>query len=144
MSPSGNAEELGRPLDVSEPARVEDSCAAAAGEAFAREEEAREYQDDDEVPCGARRPVKIQDPKLPSAEEVSEHSLTHLPYRAWCPYCVRGKGKSMQHRQLKDDQGIREIHVDNCFMGQSRRTSRRKARPETWKACTRQCRLWSW
>ena len=26
----------------------------------------------------------------------------------------------MQHRQLKDDQGIREIHVDYCFMGQSK------------------------
>ena len=36
-----------RPLHVSEPARVADPCAAAAGEALAREE--REYQDDDKV-----------------------------------------------------------------------------------------------
>ena len=48
VSPSGNAEEPVRPLDVSEPARVADSRAAAAGEAFAREEQL-EYQDDDEV-----------------------------------------------------------------------------------------------
>ena len=60
VSPSGNAEKLVRPLDVSEPTGVADSCTAAA-EAFAMEE--REYQDDDEVQCGARRPVKIQDPK---------------------------------------------------------------------------------
>ena len=47
VSASGNAEELVRLLYVSEPARVADSCAAAAGVALAREE--REYQDDDKV-----------------------------------------------------------------------------------------------
>ena len=68
----------------------------SGGEAFAKEE--REHQDDDDdVQCGTRRPVKMQDPKLPSAEGISEHSLAHLPYRPWCPHCVRGKGKSMPH-----------------------------------------------
>ena len=119
---SGTAEEPVRPLDVSEPASVADLCAAAAEEGFTREE--REYQDDEEIQCGARRPVKIQDTKLPSAEEAGEHSLTHLPYRAWCPHCGRRKGKSMQHKQLKDDQGIREIHVASWV---SRRTTKRSA-----------------
>ena len=48
-------------------------------------------------PCdlGRRIPVKVADPKLPSAEEVAEHELTHRPYRSWCSHCVRGKGKTL-------------------------------------------------
>ena len=77
VSPSGNVEEPVRPLDVSELARVEDSCAAAAGDAFTREEEEREYQDDDEVQCGARRPVKIQD-RLPKRSANTRSLISRI------------------------------------------------------------------
>ncbi len=40
---------------------------------------------------------KVIDPKLPSATEVAMHNLTHLPYRNWCPICVKAKGKDMTH-----------------------------------------------
>ena len=79
-----------------------------------------EYRDDEQVECGTRKPVGIPDPRLPSAEEVREHALTHLPYRAWCPHCVRWKGKSLEHRRLRgEERGMREVHVDYCFLGRA-------------------------
>jgi hypothetical protein len=68
--------------------------------------------------CGERVPMKAMDPKLPSPAEEAEHMLTHLPYRSWCVHCVRGKGKSTDHRKSRgDERGVREIHLDYCFLG---------------------------
>ena len=36
-----------------------------------------------------RKPKKVQDPKLPSPEEVLEHDSIHLLYRSWCRHCGR-------------------------------------------------------
>ena len=69
--------------------------------------------------AGARRPVRLQDPAKPSAEEISERTMTHLPFRSWCCHSVRGKGRSMDHRKVRDGRGLPEIHVDYCFMGTS-------------------------
>ena len=66
---------------------------------------------------GTRVLVKAADPKLPTPEEVDTHNLIHLPYRSWCPHCVRGKGKNMDQRRAGRDKLIPEIHVDSCFMG---------------------------
>ena len=41
---------------------------------------------------------RLVDPKLPTQEEVDSHYLMgHLPYRNWCPICVRAKGKDLDH-----------------------------------------------
>ena len=37
--------------------------------------------EEDEAEEGKRTPKKLQDPRLPSQEEIDEPSLTHLPYR---------------------------------------------------------------
>ena len=29
-------------------------------------------------------------PVRPSAADVAEHRVTHMPYRNWCPHCVAG------------------------------------------------------
>ena len=60
----------------------------------------------------------IGDPRLPSRKEVDEHYLTHVPYRNWCPHCVRGRGKDLDHRKgLDEDRKIREFSFDYCFPG---------------------------
>ena len=33
---------------------------------------------------------------IPTAKEVEEHEATHIPYRSWCQFSVRGKGKEKQ------------------------------------------------
>jgi hypothetical protein len=70
-----------------------------------------------------KRPVRrLHDPKLPSENEVREHSLSgHMPFRSWCPHCVRGRGKEMDHKKQGDEEeaGIPEYHLDYCFPGDS-------------------------
>ena len=82
----------------------------------------QECGDDEEDECergaaGERVPLKLQSPKKPSAEEIATHELTHLPFRSWCPHCVRGKGRSADHRKHQDQPDIDEIHLDYCFLG---------------------------
>ena len=42
----------------------------------------------------AVQPKTKPPPAKPSAEEVEKHMVTHLPFRDWCPHCVRGKSGS--------------------------------------------------
>ena len=35
-------------------------------------------------------------PVLPSEAEVEQHELAPLPFRCWCPHCVRAKGKETE------------------------------------------------
>ena len=62
-------------------------------------------------------PMKVAD------KELEEHELTHTPFSAWCPYCVRARGRNTSH--LKN-QGINKdksnevprISMDYFFMSQ--------------------------
>ena len=69
---------------------------------------------------GKRVTRKLHDPKLPNEQEVKEHNLSgHMPFRSWCPHCVRGRGKEMEHKRKdeEDETGIPEYHMDYCFPG---------------------------
>ena len=46
-------------------------------------------------------PVKVgKDLQLPDEEEQRNHKTSHLPYRAWCPLCVKGRGRDRQHLRM--------------------------------------------
>ena len=45
---------------------------------------------------------RLIDPRLPTEDEVEHHKLTHLPYRNWCPECVKAKGKNLDHMGAVD------------------------------------------
>ena len=47
----------------------------------------------------AELPKMIRCEDRPSEEEVKAHNRTHLPYRSWCPHCVRGKARRGNHRR---------------------------------------------
>ena len=58
------------------------------------------------------------DPRLPTEAEVDEHDLTHIPYRNWCPICVRCRGKDLDHRKaVGEGRGVSEYAFDYCFPG---------------------------
>ena len=62
---------------------------------------------------------KLIYPRKPSAEEVEDHYRTHLPYRNWCPHCIRGKGKGLDHRKAVDEERrLGEYSFDYAFPGQ--------------------------
>ena len=56
----------------------------------------------------------LTQPIQPTQAMIDEHNVSHLPYRPWCPACVRGKGKSMAHRydRDKDDSLFPVISID--------------------------------
>ena len=62
---------------------------------------------------------RLLDPKLPTEQEVEDHYMGgHLPYRNWCPVCVRAKGKEMNHNQGGDKvRKLPEYSWDYCFPG---------------------------
>merc|ERR1719347_1055529 len=64
----------------------------------------------------ATQPRVGEAPVRPNQEEVEQHMTTHLPFRSWCPHCVRGKSGSKPH---KKDQGMHEmptVAVEYMFM----------------------------
>ena len=87
------------------------------GAARCGDDQALEFEGEPEAEAGRRNPVKVQDPQLPSEEEVKCHELTHLPCRSWCSHCVSGKGRAIDHQKQNRDPKIPEVHVDNCFLG---------------------------
>jgi hypothetical protein len=54
----------------------------------------------------------------PSNIEVEEHERTHVPFRSWCPHCVKGKAKSHPHWNKKEEEeyGIPTISWDYFYM----------------------------
>ena len=92
--------EVGKPeeedafkFDEEDPRPEDLSAEEDEGEQAGREEECEEGR----RAKGMTTPMKVSD------KEREEHELTHTPCRAWCPYCVRARGRNTSH--LKN-QGI--------------------------------------
>ena len=49
-----------------------------------------------------RQPRAVGYPAEPTPEEKAQHELTHMPFKSWCPICVRCKSKDDQHKQVYD------------------------------------------
>jgi hypothetical protein len=71
------------------------------------------------------KPVKVlRGPTRPTKLELEEHEHSHIPFRSWCPHCMRGKSKASGHRSSN---GAREkpiVSIDYAFLGVSKGTSR--------------------
>ena len=80
-----------------------------------RSSEARSSKDKQEEeicrPCGEdvimepaeEAPVRIaRDPGDPTEEEFENHCVTHLPFRRWCPICVKAKGNEDSHKSAEE------------------------------------------
>ena len=66
-----------------------------------------------------REPKLKRAPDQPTPEEVRLHNIAHIPYRAWCRHCVRGRGKNSAHerRAQECDNAVETVVMDYCFMG---------------------------
>ena len=56
-------------------------------------------------------------PHQPTKEQIAQHNLTHLPYRAWCPHCLAARRPHSRHLSSKS-QPRRTVHVfvaDYCL-----------------------------
>ena len=61
----------------------EDEESEAGREEDRMQEEGEKEEEEAQAPRAVKPPVK------PTKEEVSEHMISHLPFRAWCAHCVR-------------------------------------------------------
>ena len=55
-------------------------------------------------PEEGRRPVTLRAPNRVTQAERDEHCLTHIPYRQWCPICVRARGRGTPHTSRSEEQ----------------------------------------
>ncbi|MDP7400196.1 MAG: hypothetical protein QF541_25255, partial [Lentisphaeria bacterium] len=61
-------------------------------------------------------PIKKSiDPGRPTAAQIEDHRVDHLPYRCWCKWCVLGRGRGIPHRR-KSDPKIAIIGLDYFFI----------------------------
>ena len=53
----------------------------------------------------------------PSAADVAEHRVTHMPYRSWCKHCVAGRGLGEQRgRHVGRRRDIPRVGIDYWFI----------------------------
>ena len=57
-------------------------------------------------------------PCMPTKEEVEIHNATHVPFRNWCVFCVKGKAKSDPHfeKDTRESEG-NVVSIDYAFLG---------------------------
>ena len=72
---------------------------------------------DDEDEADDPKPIRSQ--YLPSEEKIWQHETTHIPFRAWCPSCVKGMAVNDPHfrRKTMRHMGKPQICIDYSFLG---------------------------
>ena len=63
----------------------------------------------------SRQPVLVPDVPQPTAEQVAEHSATHLPYAPWCAFCVAHKARDAKHSKSTSVKGVPLVAMDFSF-----------------------------
>ena len=89
-------------FDDEDPRPEDRSAGEEEGEQAGREDEGEEGR----RAKGMTAPMKVSD------KEREEHELTHTPFRAWCPYCVRARGQFQEpgHQQGQVQRGNEDEH----------------------------------
>ena len=58
--------------------------------------------------------------EAPSAQEIVEHQITHLPFRSWCPHCLQSKAPADPRQRTTEfpgAKGIATVSIDYFFIG---------------------------
>ena len=79
---------------------------------------AEEFEEELNADAQQAKPLPI--PAKPTPEMIAAHEVSHLPFRSWCSHCVRGRGKSFQHRRVQhdqDDEAHPVVSLDYAFFG---------------------------
>ena len=67
-------------------------------------------------------------PKTPSLEEYTKHQITHYPYQAWCPICVKNAAQNAPHKKIQHMRQTEIFSLDYMYMT-SKPTSEELAHP---------------
>ena len=64
-------------------------------------------------------------PVRPSKKKIEEHECSgHVPFKSWCKFCLRARGKSFAHTIVgdKDEEAIPTVSIDYGFFGHAGET----------------------
>ena len=64
----------------------------------------------------------LPSPLKVSREERELHEVTHTPYRAWCQYCVKARGRNMPHKTREEERAqetVPRMVMDYFFMSKA-------------------------
>ena len=61
-------------------------------------------------------PATLREVGQPTKIDRREHEHTHIPFRAWCAECVRGRGKDRYHRRIAYEDGVARVGIDYMFL----------------------------
>ena len=72
---------------------------------------------------------RAHDPTLPTPVKVEDHRRSHLPYRAWCKFCVMGRGLGELHcQQCNAEPTIPIVVLDYFFITEEGVKTRKELR----------------
>ena len=57
-------------------------------------------------------------PPSPTTAEWISHQITHMPYKPWCPICVKNAATNIPHRMTHHSRGVAMFSMDYMFMTQ--------------------------
>ena len=112
--------EMYEPTDPEDEEHVKDE-----DELFGEQDEGKDNEEDfigrDEAPEEAplKRP---NNPSDPTPQEREEHNAKHLPYRPWCPVCVKAKGREDPHYEKtakERNDGLPKMCIDYAETGEN-------------------------
>ena len=111
-------EEMSDDAAAADKLRLEGPSLKAAKKARAKGEIEEQQEDDEHTEYEGVAPKVARDPGQPTAIEKAAHNVTHVPYRSWCPHCVRGRAKGRQRRRLcmSRDDDIPHAAIDYTFL----------------------------
>ena len=95
-----------------------------------KDQEEAEEDTDAEKQEGEEAPAKrTRNPSDPTQDEKERHWSTHLPYRSWCPICVKARGREDKHqagRRKNDGSELPNISMDYAEVGEKDQRAVRK------------------
>ena len=112
----GPRDDLGRPMATetggNEPKSEPSPPPVGRSEASGRVTFTGEEGEEGRQSKGLKAPMKV------SKVEREEHERTHTPYRAWCPICVKARGRATPHMKGKEEEenAVPKISMDYFFM----------------------------
>ena len=100
----------------------------------AEEQKDKEEKEDGELASEEAARAKIVKPGYhPTSKEIAEHMVNHLPYRAWCKHCIKGKAKGLPHRkigeEMKSEETVPVVSFDYMFMDDDQKEHEEKGMP---------------
>ena len=58
-------------------------------------------------------------PNGPTRLEREDHEVTHLPFRSWCEFCVKGRGISTPHRVSEEEKTHKKVAIDYFYFSRN-------------------------